>query len=198
MRIKPILYNGPMVRAILSGTKTRTMRPMDLDIASAYEGDGWYETRDGVQVPILSLAPYAVGDILYCRETWAAMAIFDHLAPRDLEGTPIWYCDTNPDDPTNCGDDKGRWRPSIHMPREAARIWQEVTAVKALRIQETTYEDILAEGWDPRTSQPMTDGTAGEDARAWMQTTWDAIYGKRFPWDKNVWAWAYTTKRIER
>ena len=93
---------------------------------------------------------------------------------------------------------KAPWKPSIFMPKWATRIWQEVTGVRAEQVQDITYDDILAEGWDSRTSQPMTEGTAGEDAFLWFRILWDSINAQRgYPFADNPWVWVYEFKRLE-
>jgi len=89
-----------------------------------------------------------------------------------------------------------QWYPAITMPRWASRITLEVTSTGAGRVQEITYEDILAMGWDAKSSQPITDGTAGEDALAWAISHWNADNTKH-PWQSNHWNWVYGVRRIE-
>ena len=83
-----------------------------------------------------------------------------------------------------------RWKrgtlPSIFMPKDCARIWLRVTDKRLEPLQAITYEDILAEGWNPQTSEPITEETAGEDARAWFIALWNSLNAKRgYAWEDN-------------
>lgn len=92
---------------------------------------------------------YRVGEVVYAKEAFATMAIFDDRPPRDLDmGTPIWFSDTPPDEPTSCGDDIGKWRSPLFMPARAARTFIQITGVKAelFRLEKLTSQDIEAEG----------------------------------------------------
>lgn len=87
------------------------------------------------------------------------------------------------------GRNRGPWRPAITMPAEFSRFPRRVARNGVGRLQDITYDQIVASGWDARSSKPITGGTAGEDARAWYMTMWNARYPE-FPWDSN--AWVYT------
>lgn len=145
---KPILFNTDMVQAILDGRKATTRRPCKIKIngvkpvthelcdiaeypetnidglcANFYDNEHFYK---GCAKP-----PYKVGDYLYVRETWCGIGpvnAHDYIYKAD--------------DPL--GSD--RWHPSIHMPKEAARIFLRVTDVREERLQEITDEQALKEG----------------------------------------------------
>jgi len=82
-----------------------------------------------------------------------------------------------------------RWKrdtlPSIFMPKSCARIWLRVTDKRLEELRAITYEDILAEGWNPQTSEPITEETAGEDARAWFQSLWNSLAKPGERWKDN-------------
>jgi hypothetical protein len=83
------------------------------------------------------------------------------------------------------------------MPRWASRITLEITAIRVERVQDITYQDILDEGWDARTSEPFTNRTAGEDAHDWYCKLWDSINAKRgYSWADNPWVWVIEFRRI--
>ena len=134
--MKPILFNTDMVRGLQNGTKTATRR-----LVKPQPKDGflptWRENWDsvaGAQPAWVVLPPYHPGDILYVRETFCLNNFGYHYRAD-------WLDDNCPD---MSADDK--WRPSIHMPREAARIFLRVTDVRVERLQDITYEDCLREG----------------------------------------------------
>ena len=140
MKERPILFSGPMVRAILSGTKTQTRRVLKPQPYFDNRGLLWWEwsrsagsaSIDPVGQPSdewLKHCPYgAPGDVLWVRETWA---------PSDL--APVLY---RADGPVR----NGRWRPSIHMPRWASRLSLRIKSVRVERLQDITEADAIAEG----------------------------------------------------
>lgn len=144
--LKPILFNTDMVRAILDGRKTVTRRVIKPHFRPGEVG--WQvitEKHSGKYVRIEYLdewenetrymsEPFRPGDILYVRETWAEMP-YGYVYRADDERPEGW-------------DSEDRWRPSIHMPKEAARIFLRVKSVRVDRLQNITDEDIEAEGME--------------------------------------------------
>lgn len=152
---KPILFNTEMVMAILDGRKTVTRRVVkpQPEFAQIYEykGETLYCGEERVWcftnhvAPdcfcecdwLKQFAPYRPGDILYVRETWTYLG-------TDMENNPCFaYKAKSPHLQNNMYI---KWRPSIHMPREAARIFLRVTDVRAERLQDITEEQAIAEG----------------------------------------------------
>ena len=134
-KAKPILFNRQMVRAILEGRKSKTRRIIKRPVIEkngnacnlretedddVVFGSTW---EDCVDVIIGNYAPYKPGDILYVRETWAEMP-YGYVYRADGEEPEGW----GPDD---------RWHPSIHMPKEAARIFLRVENVTVERLQDS-------------------------------------------------------------
>lgn len=161
----PIIFCGPMVRAILAGTKTQTRRVIKHPhVSEAVEWAWWPEKGDAGEWEFAvaaegSLAhgdfmrcPYGVpGDHLWVRETWQDWCPLwggGWCGHGDQEGMArdheVYY---RADDPETWkrGAPK-RWRPSIHMPRWASRLTLEVVSVRVQRVQEITYADARAEG----------------------------------------------------
>lgn len=143
MKERPILFSGPMVRAILEGRKTQTRRVVkDSTFEATKQGRLMHEGEAA------AWCPYGQpGDRLWVRETWA------HDGP-DLETARARF-----EDALSGGETYGpyyratesapgtlRWRPSIHMPRWASRITLEVTGVRVERLQEISEKDAQAEG----------------------------------------------------
>lgn len=167
MTIKPILFNTEMVRAILDGLKTCTRRICkdaneytvpDMEFYNADKRTyAVHNFADKEHMEQLSTAertcPICPGDILYVRETW------EHFDCCCCEGDEHGNCYQEPQQNVlnksyGCymyratdeiyGD--ARWHPSIHMPKEAARIWLKVTDVRVERLQSITEDGAKAEG----------------------------------------------------
>lgn len=133
-RVLPILFNMEMVRSILDGRKSctrRIIKPQPQGYFEVSEEPLYIYDTDGKQGKITP--PYQPGDILYVRETWKQ-------APNGYYYYEDWQ--------RNDIADITKWKPSIHMPKEAARIWLKVTDVRAERLQEITAESALLEGTD--------------------------------------------------
>ena len=177
MAIKPILFNTEMVRAILDGRKSCTRRVVKPQPTARY----------GAQC---IKPPYQSGDILYVRETWK----------RALNGY-YYYEDWQRDDIA----DITKWKPSIHMPKEAARIWLKVTNVRVERLQEITVDGCHREGINIETSA-VTDGETLNRKHDFslekFETLWDSTVKKsdidRYGWDANPWVWVIEFERCEK
>lgn len=155
MAIKPILFNGEMVREILDGRKTCTRRVIkhnaDAILNSPYHMEH-PEVEDAWLIKKLCRPPYEPGDILYVRETWQYLYELDGNE-QVIEDTGKYYyaaTDTIPFDTyvdeNGVKHDNVPWRPSIHIPKEAARIWLKVTDVRVERLQDITDDGAKAEG----------------------------------------------------
>lgn len=185
MAERPILFSGPMVRAILAGRKTQTRRvvkdPSALDCyneVGSWDGPGdWGEYS-------LSRCPYGVpGDVLWVREQFSYREVDSN--PSELG---VWYW-------ADGHVPFGNWtrpKPSIHMPRWASRLSLLVKSVRVERLQDISQDDAQAEGL----VGPMVDrkldaivnqiGLAPSDA---FRALWDTLNAKRAPWVSNPWVW---------
>lgn len=168
---RPILFNGAMIRSILSEQKTVTRRPVKgAQIPSRSKSDspdhqwiavvqdhprwgfaafGATEEECAAELAMYGGCPYGRrGDRLWVREAWAADSQVDSIAPRDLsQGEPIWYPADGSVRQTGCSMvSRGRSRPSIHMPRWASRILLEITDVRVERLQDISEQQAMAEG----------------------------------------------------
>ena len=187
MAIKPILFNTEMVRAILDGRKTCTRRLVRFLPGENPQWTGYI--RDGLMLyngrnePCIMKAPYQPGDILYARETWKK-------APNGY----YYYEDWQKDDIA----DVTKWKPSIHMPKEAARIWLKVTNVRVERLQEITSEQIGREGVEVEYPHALN----GEEKRYAFSTLWNSTIKKsdidRYGWNANPWVWVIKFERCEK
>lgn len=221
--MKPILFNTEMVRAILEGRKTATRRVVKpqpgsngmvkMSDQSCYPGY-WAEVDSERVIKPL----YQSGDVLYVRETWQFIPcidcrIYENGRCNDL---PVTY-----DDGDSVGEgcfvyradypetDRISWRPSIHMPREAARIFLRVTDVRVERLQAITAEGALDEGANVKFPEPKpsyislayTEMRLKPAARQSFANIWDStiksadkrIYG----WEANPWVWVIEFERVE-
>ncbi len=191
MPIKPILFNTEMVRAILDGRKDATRRIVKGFIPddavwgyTAFTPKGYISCRgtfaDGYGEKFFKL-PCESGDILYVRETWKE-------APKGY----YYYEDWQKDDIA----DVTKWNPSIHMPKEAARIWLKVTDVRVERLQEITEVQAQAEGCN---SGLLTGACT---ARGQFEDLWNSTVKKsdidRYGWDANPWVWVIEFERCEK
>ena len=227
MAIKPILFNTEMVRAILAGRKSCTRRICkdaneytvpDMDFYNADRRTyAVHNFADKEQMEQLSTAertcPICPGDILYVRETvWQKIGYYLDI---DGETKPSWYnefkyvaSDEKPETGWNYSWAK---RPSIHMPKEAARIWLKVTDVRVERLREITpkdsenegvgnlfYEDI---GYSEKNYGTEVDPEYGiaKEQFAWL---WESTIKKsdidRYGWGANPWVWVIEFERCEK
>lgn len=185
MAIKPIIFNTEMVQAILRGQKTCTRRIMKPQLTAHYG-------------TLYVKPPCAKGDILYVRETWTRFECWNcdgdeegncveepHISVLQKQGGCYLYRATS----EISGD--ARWHPSIHMPKEAARIWLKVTDVQVERLQDMTDDDAEAEGCFDYTSTALG-----------FPDVWDSTIKKsdldRYGWQANPHVWVIEFERCEK
>lgn len=214
MKETGLMFKAPLVRAILADQKTQTRRI----IKDQLIGERWCESRpagrqylewqgqptcgSGVwDVPEYNaeiVSPFGlIGDRIYVRETWQH-ANFP-LGPYDKDTTVFYRTDylDDPHGPDGERSPEGKyrhWQPSIHMPKDAARIWLEVTGVRVERLQQISEADAQAEGCSIECMTPTGDdsGSAiygpGGFAALWESTGGD--------WAANPWVWVIDFKTI--
>jgi hypothetical protein len=180
---RPILFSTPMVQAILEGRKTMTRRVMKLQPGDGehYEclgGNEWaYMSVGGMSGPYT--CPYGnVGDILWVRETFFNDADFG-------EPPAYVYKADNEDYPRG----SSVWKPSIFMPKEAARIWLEIVDVKVERLQDISRGDAMSEGC------PFPNMAKETSPCAWFSKLWQKINGEE-SWNENPFVWCISFKVI--
>jgi hypothetical protein len=204
MRERPIIFSGPMVRAIIEGRKTQTRRvvkPQPRRADDAFDGTwdwqnpGYYDDLT-MGYELMKHAPYAEGDRLWVRETWWHHKECRPPFPHGGPGVCVRYeSEVQPGDPTNAYDR----RSPIHMPRWASRLTLEVTGVRVERLQDITPDDARAEG------HPHVPGTErypqevhDDAARDWFMDLWHDLNAKRgYPWESNPWVWVVEFRRVE-
>lgn len=151
MRVLPILFNTEMVRAILDGRKKCTRRIVKIPNYIKQQDDGLYtlfaegtcyENQHFEEIVQYLKKPYQPGDILYVRETWCGLPVNE---AGHMRGHTIYYYKA--DGELRPKGWRGTWHPSIHMPKEAARIWLKVTDVRVERLQEIDEYGVWDEGF---------------------------------------------------
>jgi hypothetical protein len=204
---RPILFSGPMVRAILEGRKTQTRRVIDrvagLGVVTCFGGSEttgydfalrdrrgmWNEFRED---ELLARCPFGVpGDELWVRETWRPQSEFD---PSPETGAQYW-ADSHAGLEKRNGDSK--WRPSIHMPRWACRLTLTVTDVRVERLQGISEGDAYAEGVTIPDHMAFASNGNPElrnEARTAFCALWKSITGSE-SWEANPWVWVVTFER---
>ena len=213
MAIKPILFNTEMVRAILDGKKSCTRRinkdandyvVPDMEFYNPEKRTyAAHNYADKEHTDKLSIAertcPICPGDILYVRESYSELS-FGYVYKADGENI----------------DHLGnviKWHPSIHMPKEAARIWLKVTDVRVERLQEITEEQACMEGTDPWDEAcyenngwhpTFSDPDSGGDPNMieGFHKLWNSTIKKsdldRYGWDANPYVWVISFERCEK
>lgn len=212
MSVKPILFNTDMVRAILDGRKTCTRRLVkhQPDEKHTYPIGFVTDSTEKKEVGCFGFGidecggsikyvkpPYQPSDILYVRETWKR-------APNGY----YYYEDWQRDDIA----DITKWKPSIHMPKEAARIWLKVTSVRVDRLQDITEDGALKEGAQGVRCYHAAIGAYGctdcmntewlEPPTLEFMGIWDSTIKKteldRYGWNANPWVWVIEFERCEK
>lgn len=232
MNEKPILFNTEMVRAILDSRKTQTrrlMKNLPLEEPYATEDEGWLfiSDEDGIWHRAELYSPIQRGDVLWVRETWnfgrwetegdvttpgLCHTFFEECEPSEkskelFQNRYLYRADAAS---FNEVPEPEHWHPSIHMPKEAARIFLRVTDICCERLQDITEQDARAEGLvtdqpeDGRTNinfMCSVDCLQGS-ARGKFALLWNSTIKKtdlpRYGWDANPWVWVISFKRIER
>ena len=202
---KPILFNTEMVQAITEGRKTVTRRKIDRDITNFcdVEVDGTlldYQNCHGDFINPIDLCRYRKGDILWVRETWSEhQEYYNNSAKVFAEPHYIYKAD---------GVYANKWRPSIHMPKEAARIFLKVTDVRVERLRDITPTQCLKEGCNAKQiSSYMKQLPFSNDDnffisyRLSFKDIWDSTIKKqdldKYGWEGNPWVWVIEFERVE-
>lgn len=233
---RPILFSTPMVQAIMEGTKTVTRRTLKIQpeppraiynedeaipILQENGGDlllrfNWKTERHGQVYQDGSFfdgrfkCPYGnVGDVLWIRETWTKNPFFGEIPKMPK------YLYKATDTPMEEGL---KWKPSIHMPFDACRLYLQITNIKVERLQDITEEQAVAEGLACLSKDggitykyglPDADGLPGNDDSGWHWSEWEVNPIEAFKklwekingagsWNANPWVWAISFKRIDK
>lgn len=202
MRELPILFNDEMVQALLTGRKTCTRRAIKLPDKMTgrpigKSGDSsnplGFFYPGGIKRP-----PYQPGDILYVRETWSEI--------KNADGSHKKYV-YKASDQYPFGESryiiKFNWKPSIHMPKKAARIWLKVTDVRVERLQDITEDGAKEEGANFKNGKNV--GLEEKMRRTAIERfaeIWNSTIKKtdidRYGWDANPWVWVIEFEWCEK
>lgn len=225
MKERPILFSGPMVRAILEGRKTQTRRVVKMTDDGIFL---WHAARVGLDIErednrkdIANASPFGVrGDRLWVRETWRTGVSLDkHNATQIAESAreagwtkpwaPLLYTvddgRDNADTLRSFGGTWGRVRSARFMPRWASRITLAVTSVRVAPLKSITEEDAIAEGCTGTDPEPKNEGGTifhweGVSSRpspiAHFAHLWDSLNGSRASWASNPWVWVVGFERV--
>ena len=242
MAIKPILFNTEMVRAILDGRKNATRRIVKGFIPddavwgyTAFTPKGYISCRgtfaDGYGEKFFKL-PCEPGDILYVRETWQCWRAHRYEATADIrfraggDDVRLQFANGNTDSINRLDYDTfihkwfshyGEWKPSLFMPKEAARIWLKVTGVRMKRLQEMKPVDVIKEGaypdcWDclntyGESGSQCCYGTEEECSQCdEVMMEWEKLWNStikksdldQYGWNANPWVWVIEFERCEK
>ena len=194
-RIKPILFSTDMVRAIREGRKTVTRRdpfqtPPDYDVLKGHYRDSRgrlcavFQCRKDLTTEAV-YARYDRGDILWVRETWSPVLV----RPKRY----IYKVDAE----RGIGEGVGlpiKWHPSIHMPKEAARLFLRVAGVRVEQLRDMVLGDVLVEG--------ITEADTYESTWERWHQTWNSTIKpadhERYGWQANPWVWIIQFERCEK
>lgn len=220
--MKPILFNTEMVRAILDGRKTQTRRVIKPQPTNPrWNNVGWLGWDDGHGYRMKP--PCKPGDVLWVRETWQHVYTYDDSDKAIEEtGRYVYFAD----DPmpftywvdTDTGEHKDQmpWRPSIHMPRDAARIFLRVNDVQVERLNEISQSDAIDEGaltcdlcetdeYKESCEKAKREGSKppiGYSPRERFAALWDSTIKNteitKYGWVANPWVWVIKFERCER
>lgn len=207
--MKPILFNTEMVRKIVDGTKTVTRRVVpERVLEKYYDYDEWCNAVMSSDIPcqryyekdaFMQNTPYLTGDILYVREAFGRHPSGKYCYRADYIGAFGWG-----------------WHPSIHMPKEAARIFLRATGVRAERLQDITDEQALAEGATGVPCNHPDISLAGgticcvdcmntgwlEPPKVNFAEIWDSTIKRKdrekYGWDANPWVFVIEFERISK
>lgn len=227
---RPILFTTKMVKALLN-TKPNVWPPEPIDPTKPYKWQTrrvikpqppnthdynrvekvgpWYHIEAdsdiaGHKDPVMFTVkcPYGQpGDILWVRETW----YYENHMYDPNEGAALHryvYRADYPDYPVSIGVGEHGWRPSIHMPREAARLYLQVKNIRVERLQELAEEDARAEGVNERETRLITNCTVRAVSPYVCYSNafanlWDKINAKRgYGWETNPWPWVIEFQRV--
>lgn len=223
MKTIPMIFNTEMVKALLSGSKAVTRRPLTVPdgwelhdrkpskITSSHPKKGKWGAliRRGVGTDFpqsdLVSAPCFVGDLIWVRETFAALGHDDYnqVNPNDVASVHEYrYKASENPNLANCSDHEVRgykWVPSIHMPKHASRLTLKITDVRIERVQDITEEQAVLEGMPTSEKCQRMAVESGlswyQKPVTWFKSLWDSIYND---WSNNPSVWVIEFEVIHK
>lgn len=220
MRELPIIFSGPMIRAILDDRKSQTRRVVKPQPTYIESSGRWHwpipirkiqkgcctsvvtASREWWEYLLPEQMPYQLGDLLYVREAIRAVELDAGLDCIEYQADKKMVAISNTPEAADQWwklyhhrGKKGAVVPSIFMPKEYARIWLEVTGVRVERVQEISVEDCIAEGL----STKYREYDAYVDLNVQFKNLWDSINGKKpgCSWEDNAWVWVIEFRRVK-
>lgn len=215
---RPILFSGPMVRAILEGRKTQTRRIVKLE--NAYHDCGrhdimewrnqngfWFGLYEWNTVASLPCPYGSVGERLWVRESHAIyrdafarkkgdeVILYRADASAYWNMTPRSHMEAEFNPLRDTADYEPKWIPSIHMPRWASRITLEITGVRVERLKDISEADALAEGCDGNCQIGYIPAYQAGPCSYHFAQLWESINGPG-SWALNPWVWVVEFKPI--
>jgi len=194
--MKPIIFSTEMVQKILSGDKSQTRRVVKIpswtwdkaDDLKLENGNLFANSRKTKEQSPIN-PPYAVGDVLWVRETHCPLVVLDGVQQY------AYRADGEVGEQEHL-DKHDKWRPAIHMPREGARIFLRVKDIRAERLCEivNSESDAKAEGVMGLENYPGEPWAISNFIRLWNCLNADRGHG----WDKNPWVWVVEFERCEK
>lgn len=215
MKTHPILFSSHMVQAIVNGTKTQTRRlvdfPKDFDGKEVFPngkfGLKYTSSIEGETTQRL-FPKYMIDDVLWIKETYSHTKQLN-LSPDDENYGFVYKADNEPWNDF----EYWKWKPSIHMPKEAARLFLCVLSVKAERLQDISIQDAIAEGLEskkcaskiiaPFVGYKNYLATEADDIFYYrspidsFKSLWISIYGEQ-NWNSNPWVFAYSFSLVNK
>lgn len=215
MKIIPILFSTPMVVALINERKTMTRRIVKIQPTfnefniEPHDSRGFVQKKqvgvnpDKFEVIQQWLCPFGnIGDILWVRETYCFVSL-EH-AHDLLEGVKdrnqIIYKASVHDDWMKYAKEKYgyKWKPCIHMPKEACRLFVEITNIRIERLQEIGEQDAVKEGISNNVTKYydyLREDFITESAYHSFFTLWESINGAN-SWENNPWVWVIEFKQV--
>lgn len=194
----PAIFNTEMVQAILRGNKTSTRRPIKLPSHKTFKYHGVVKhsvTKKNVgkcffesmidDDNLYIRAPYQTGDIVYVRETWSHYACSGQELSYTAYRANYPYMVNDDGEELEIKADAFKWKPSIHMPKDLARIFLKVNNVRVERVQDINYGEALKEGMIHDSLTP----------KANFRDLWNLLYNN---WGSNPWVWVIDFEVIKK
>ncbi|MFA5299764.1 MAG: hypothetical protein WC389_16385 [Lutibacter sp.] len=197
---KPILFSTPMVQAILRGEKTQTRRIMQEQppcqlLSCGTSGRYWADNPEDLRAKYFR-CKYEIGDILWVRETWQHAKCLN-INPEDENYGFVYKADGQPWEDY----EHWTWKPSIFMPKEAARIFLKITNIRVDRLNDISESDAVAEGIvmnnTPHIGWYWMENVYSTDSPIMAyERLWQKINGEK-SWAENPFVWVYAFERTD-
>lgn len=208
MKFRPILFSTPMVQAKLENRKNQTRRTKGLEEINE-NPDEWvceklehepaflFFNKEKEDYMVEIKCPYGnVGDVLWVRESWQEVLFKDEPTKYLYKANPM--------------HDAMKWKPSIHMPKAACRLFLRVKNVRVERLQDISESDAIAEGiekvfWGPDSHFigyfdyiEKCEISGFKYPKDSFKSLWDSINADKMPWSKNPWVWVVEFEPIDQ